>query len=123
MLTEKTPPSRPPRPVRLPAIEGLRGLAMTLVFFGHFEGLFKSYLPAGGVSLRIIEFLGVIGHQGVCFFLVLSGYFVYQGYLDNPAGYTTFVLRRVRRLYPPYVAMCALYVVLSFLFPAESKIP
>ena len=35
--------------IRLPAIEGLRGLAMTLVFFGHFEALFRSYLPAGGV--------------------------------------------------------------------------
>jgi peptidoglycan/LPS O-acetylase OafA/YrhL len=96
---------------------------MTLVFFGHFEALFRCYLPAGGVSLRVIQFLGVIGHQGVCFFLVLSGYFVYKGYLDNPAGYTTFVSRRVRRIYPPYVAMCGVYVVLSYLFPAESKIP
>jgi peptidoglycan/LPS O-acetylase OafA/YrhL len=96
---------------------------MTLVFFGHFEALFRSYLPAGGVSLRVIQFLGVIGHQGVCFFLVLSGYFVYKSYLDNPAGYTTFVWRRVCRIYPPYVAMCAVYVVLSLLFPGESKIP
>jgi exopolysaccharide production protein ExoZ len=123
MITEKAKSSEPPRPTRLPAIEGLRGLAMTLVFFGHFEALFRSYLPSGGVSLRVIQFLGVIGHQGVCFFLVLSGYFVYKSYLDNPSSSVTFVWRRVRRIYPPYVAMCGLYVVLSFLFPAESKIP
>ena len=122
-MLPKAMPSQAARPVRLPAIEGLRGLAMTLVFFGHFEALFRSYLPAGGASLRVIQFLGVIAHQGVCFFLVLSGYFVYKSYLDNPAGCTTFVWRRVRRIYPPYVAMCGLYVVLSFLFPAESKIP
>jgi exopolysaccharide production protein ExoZ len=96
---------------------------MTLVFFGHFEALFRGYLPAGGVSLRVVQFLGVIGHQGVCFFLVLSGYFVYKSYLDNPAGCNAFVWRRVRRIYPPYVAMCGLYAGLSFLFPAESKIP
>jgi peptidoglycan/LPS O-acetylase OafA/YrhL len=96
---------------------------MTLVFFGHFEGLFRRYLPAGGASLRLIEFLAVIGHQGVCFFLVLSGYFVYKSYLDNPGGYANFAFRRVRRIYPPYVVMCGLYIVLSFLFPTESKIP
>lgn len=123
MLTERATLSKPPRPPRHPAIEGLRGLAMTLVFFGHFEALFRRYLPAGGVSLRVIEFLGVIGHQGVCFFLALSGYFVCRNYLGNPTGYTTFVLRRVRRIYPPYVTMCGVYVVLSFVFPAESKIP
>jgi peptidoglycan/LPS O-acetylase OafA/YrhL len=96
---------------------------MTLVFFGHFEALFRSYLPAGGVSQRVVEFLAVIGHQGVCFFLVLSGYFVYQGYLGNPRGYNTFGLRRLHRIYPPYVAMCGLYVFLSILFPNHSKIP
>jgi len=123
MLSETAALFKPARPVRLPAIEGLRGLAMTLVFFGHFEALFRSYLPAGGVSLRAIQFLAVIGHQGVCFFLVLSGYFVYKSYLDNPSGYATFVFRRVRRIYPPYAAMCGLYIALSFLAPAESKIP
>jgi exopolysaccharide production protein ExoZ len=123
MPPENPAVSKPVRPVRLPAIEGLRGLAMTLVFFGHFEALFRSYLPAGGVSQRAVEFLGVIGHQGVCFFLVLSGYFVYKSYLDNPARYASFGLRRVTRIYPPYVAMCGLYVVLSLLFPAQSKIP
>jgi exopolysaccharide production protein ExoZ len=96
---------------------------MTLVFFGHFEALFRSYLPDTGISQRLVQFLGVIGHQGVCFFLVLSGYFVYQSYLENPSGYTAFGLRRLRRIYPPYVAMCGLYVVLSLLFPGESKIP
>src|SRR5579872_1936957 len=120
MLPEQNAPSKPPR---LPAIEGLRGLAMTLVFFGHFEALFRSYLPAGGLSLRLIQALAVVGHQGVCFFLVLSGYFVYKSYLDHPDGFAAFALRRVRRIYPPYVVMCCLYIALSFLFPGESKIP
>jgi exopolysaccharide production protein ExoZ len=123
MLSQKATPATPSRPKRLPAIEGLRGMAMTLVFFGHFEALFRSYLPASGVSLRVISFLSVIGHQGVCFFLVISGYFVYQSYLDRPHDYLAFAFRRLRRIYPPYVAMVGLYVILSFLFPAESKIP
>src|ERR1017187_3688044 len=109
MLTPKSTLTTPPRG-RLPAIEGLRGLAMTLVFFGHFEALFRSYLPDAGVSQRLVQFLGVIGHQGVCFFLVLSGYFVYQSYLNNPGGYANFAFRRVRRIYPPYVVMCGLYI-------------
>jgi len=54
---------------------------------------------------------------------VLSGYFVYRGYLNNPTGYFSFAMRRLRRLYPPYVAMLALYLALSAVFPVESKIP
>ena len=123
MLPETSAVAKPVRATRLPAIEGLRGLAMTLVFFGHFEALFRSYLPVGGVSARVVEFLAVIGHQGVCFFLVLSGYFVYKSYLDNPSSFAAFGLRRVSRIYPPYVAMCGLYVLLSLLFPVYSKIP
>ena len=112
-----------PAPARIPAIEGLRGVAMTLVFFGHFEALFRGYLPVGGASARLVEFLAVIGHQGVCFFLVLSGYFVYKCYLDHPSRYAAFTVRRISRIYPPYVAMCGLYVVLCFLSPVHSKIP
>jgi peptidoglycan/LPS O-acetylase OafA/YrhL len=94
---------------------------MTLVFFGHFEAQFRHYLPTGEISLRVIDFLAVIGHQGVCFFLVLSGYFVYQNYLDHPDGYATFAMRRALRIYPPYFAMCCLYIVLSLLFPASLR--
>jgi hypothetical protein len=57
MLDEIATPAQPLKAARLPAIEGLRGLAMTLVFFGHFEALFRRYLPADGVSLRVIEVL------------------------------------------------------------------
>jgi exopolysaccharide production protein ExoZ len=112
-----------PDPARIPAIEGLRGVAMTLVFFGHFEALFRGYLPAGGASARLVAFLGVIGHQGVCFFLVLSGYFVYKSYLDHPSRYAALTVRRISRIYPPYVAMCGLYLVLCYLLPVHSKIP
>jgi peptidoglycan/LPS O-acetylase OafA/YrhL len=108
---------------RIVAIEGLRGFAMTLVFFGHFEGLFRGYLPAGSISLPVLDFLGVIAHQGVCFFLTLSGYFVYRAYLEDPGGAGAFALRRVRRVYPPYLAMLGLYLALSLLYPAESKVP
>lgn len=108
---------------RIPAVEGLRGLAMTLVFFGHFEGVFRRYLSADSFSLRLIDFLGVIAHQGVCIFLVLSGYFVYRAYLDRPEDLSRFVLRRVLRIYPPYLAMLCLYLLLSMLYPAAANIP
>jgi exopolysaccharide production protein ExoZ len=96
---------------------------MTLIFFGHFETLFRQYLPANAFSLRIIDCLGVMGHQGVCFFLTLSGYFVYRAYFENQGDLAAFIVRRVRRIYPPYLAMLGVYVVLSVLCPPESKIP
>src|SRR5579864_4526580 len=109
----------PDRGNRIISIEGLRGLAMTLVFFGHFEGLFRGYLPAGSISLPVIDMLGVVAHQGVCFFLILSGYFVYRSYLENPGGVGPFALRRVRRMYPPYLTMLGVYIAISLLYPPE----
>jgi exopolysaccharide production protein ExoZ len=96
---------------------------MTLVFFGHFEGLFRNYLPPGTIGSRIAGFLGLIGHQGVCFFLTLSGYFVYRACFEKRDGLGAFVRRRVWRIYPPYVIMLGVYVALSIAYPPESKIP
>ncbi len=108
---------------RIPAVEGLRGLAMTLVFFGHFEVIFRRYLSSGAFSLRLVDFLGVVAHQGVCIFLTLSGYFVYRSYLDRPQNLRPFILRRVQRIYPPYLAMLAVYLFLSALYPSASRVP
>jgi exopolysaccharide production protein ExoZ len=108
---------------RIESIEGLRGFGMVLVFFGHFEVLFRHLLPANSSTWGLLNYLEIAGHRGVAFFLVITGYFVYGKFLDRPVPYASFVQRRLRKIYPLYLFVLALYVALSFVFPSESKIP
>ena len=42
---------------RLRSMEGLRGIAVTLVFFVHFEALFGGWVTPGTASARAANFL------------------------------------------------------------------
>jgi exopolysaccharide production protein ExoZ len=108
---------------RVGSVEGLRGFAMTLIFFGHFETLFRHYLPPGSVSVSLVDFVATIAHRGVSFFLIITGYFIYGKFLDRPEPYGPFVRRRLARVYPVFLSVLGIYLILSMLFPAESKIP
>ena len=102
-------------------MEGLRGLAVLLVFFVHFHALFGSYLSSRLV-FRASEFLGTVGNSGVDLFFVMSGYLIYGALIRRETGYFKFTSRRVRRIYPVFLAVFALYLALSALFPQEDKI-
>ena len=108
---------------RIVAMEGLRGLAVMLVFFVHFDSLFGTY--SEGISwLRSTSlYLGIIGNSGVDLFFLLSGYLIYGGLIRKKVSYTSFLKRRVERLYPTFLAVLSLYVALCFLMPAYSKLP
>jgi peptidoglycan/LPS O-acetylase OafA/YrhL len=108
---------------RLASAEGLRGIAAILVFFGHFETIFEDLLAPGSLSNSIVDGLEIAGHRGVIFFLIISGYFTYGKFLDKPEPYGIFLKKRLARIYPLYFVVLGLYLVLSVLFPAESKIP
>lgn len=108
---------------RVLAMEGLRGFSIILVFFVHFGGMIIPWMPATGATTQLNLALHTVGHQGVDLFFVLSGYLMYAAVIAKPRPYADFLRRRVRRLYPTFAAVFVLYVVLSALFPAESKIP
>jgi exopolysaccharide production protein ExoZ len=108
---------------RLVAIEGLRGFGMMLVFWGHFEVLFRQFLVPDSLSDQIVSFFGVWGHRGVSFFFVITGYFVYSKFMDRHTDYPSFVKKRLYRVVPLYWFMLGLYVALSFIVPSESKLP
>jgi peptidoglycan/LPS O-acetylase OafA/YrhL len=83
------------------SLEGLRGAAALVVMFYHM-GLLSRYSG-------IIE----NGYLAVDLFFVLSGYVICTAYGDALAGVsnvTRFVLRRVGRLWPLYIASAILYL-------------
>lgn len=104
-------------------MEGLRGFAVFLVFIVHFATLVKPWIPANDGFLQFLGCLHTIGNAGVDLFFVLSGYLIYGSLLNRPQPFLKFFSRRVERIYPAFTAVFLLYVGLSYVFPAERKIP
>ena len=108
---------------RISSMEGLRGVAVLLVFFVHFHALFGHYVARSSLSFLSSRFLAISGHGGVDLFFLISGYLIYGAVLDKRIQYRRFLRRRVQRIYPTFLVVLALYLILSVLFPSKSKIP
>ncbi|MBV8094238.1 MAG: acyltransferase [Acetobacteraceae bacterium] len=106
---------------RLLPMEGLRGIAVLLVFFVHYGTLVDPYLS--GLALPIGVSLRIVGNAGVDLFFVLSGYLIYGTLIRRPQPFLRFMGRRVQRLYPAFLVVFAIYVLLSFVLPSDSKLP
>lgn len=103
-------------------MEGLRGVAVFLVFWVHYSSLINPWLS--GYSVPISNFMHEMGNLGVDLFFVLSGYLIYGSILDKPTfAPIKYGKRRIQRIYPTFLIVLLLYIALSFLFPSESKLP
>lgn len=107
---------------RLIPMEGLRGIAVLLVFFVHFHALFGSYASIHPIFEWLSGFLGNIGNTGVDLFFVLSGLLIYGILLRRRVSYFKFIRRRLERIYPTFLTVFLLYLLLSVIFRDESKI-
>lgn len=93
---------------RVPALDGLRGVAILLVLLWH--GLFEN----DSSSKLVADFLalGRLSWSGVDLFFVLSGFLI-GGILldakDSPRYFATFYLRRAYRILPVYVVAVGLF--------------
>jgi len=105
------------------AMEGLRGFAVFLVFLVHYITLSSPWVPATSALSRPAEWLHSLGNAGVDLFFVLSGYLIYGALIAKPQQFTRYMRRRVRRIYPTFSAVFALYVALSLVVRGESKLP
>lgn len=104
-------------------MEGLRGFAVFLVFLVHYVTMVKPWITGQTALLTFSEAVHTIGNTGVDLFFVLSGYLIYGSLITRPKPFIRFMARRVERIYPTFLVVFAIYVVLSFVFPAENKIP
>ena len=68
-------------PSRHAAMEGVRGLAVLMVFLVHFHGAFSHLVASNRGHMAVSGFLAEIGHCGVDIFFVLSGYLIYSATL------------------------------------------
>jgi peptidoglycan/LPS O-acetylase OafA/YrhL len=85
----------------LPALDGIRGLAILIVFVLHFGGGAQSPNPV----LRTIGLLIQAGWSGVTLFFVLSGFLISGILWDGRFGsgwWRNFYMRRTLRIFPLY---------------------
>lgn len=104
-------------------MEGLRGFAVFLVFLVHYVTLVKPWVTANPILLDFSSKLHSIGNAGVDLFFVLSGYLIYGSLIVRYQPFVSFMMRRVQRIYPAFITVFLTYIFLSFIFPAENKIP
>jgi len=109
-----TPLRSSAKPKRDPALDGLRGLAILLIFVYHYGGGLQSHNP-------IVQTLGYVtesGWTGVVLFFALSGFLI-TGILWDSMGQKhllwNFYIRRVLRIAPLYFAALLAATLYSFL--------
>lgn len=104
-------------------MEGIRGFAVFLVFLVHYASLADPWIQKQTAVHSFAEAFHTIGNAGVDLFFVLSGYLIYGTLISREQQFLPFMARRLRRIYPAFTVVFLTYLALSFLFPAESKIP
>ncbi|HTB43038.1 MAG TPA: acyltransferase [Acetobacteraceae bacterium] len=112
---------------KIASLEGLRGVAVGLVFMVHYAVAWTLVFPqaandstATGVAADIAFSLG---NAGVDLFMALSGYLIYDHLASRPQRFTGYLGRRMRRIFPAYLVVLAIYVSLMLLDPNKSKLP
>ncbi|HUZ93685.1 MAG TPA: acyltransferase [Edaphobacter sp.] len=92
-------------------LDSMRGLAALIVVFSHFRNMF--YLGAGldhGVLALLYPL--VAAHESVIFFFLLSGFVLTLPFLRSTRNtYSTFVHRRVLRIYGPYIVALVIAII------------
>jgi exopolysaccharide production protein ExoZ len=115
--------SRQTAGTNLRAMEGMRGFAVLLVFLTHFCTLVAPSISTSPALTAFAAAVHAIGNTGVDLFFVLSGYLIYKTLIERKQGFLRFMGRRIRRIYPAFIAVFAVYWALSVVFPGESSIP
>jgi peptidoglycan/LPS O-acetylase OafA/YrhL len=99
----------------IPALDGLRGIAILMVLFHHFT----IYRPSTGVDAWIAN-IPIAGWAGVNLFFVLSGFLITGILLDTRGGahyFRNFYVRRSLRIFPLYYVVVFLALILLPLLP------
>lgn len=97
---------------RLHALDGLRGIAILLVFLSHID---TTYVPREGLLGYAIFGSGVIG---VTFLFILSGFLMAFLY-PQPKSKLQFIKKRYTRIFPLFLSVCTAQFIL-LIFPNQS---
>jgi len=108
--------------VRIPELDGLRGIAIALVVYYHC--VFDLLAAKKGTVMYVLLASGRLSWTGVDLFFVLSGFLI-GGILidarDSPNYFKTFYARRAFRILPLYAIVCTLTLAGFFLWTRANR--
>jgi peptidoglycan/LPS O-acetylase OafA/YrhL len=113
-------PSDTPSPSRIPQLDGLRGIAITLVVLYHYFSLHFS--ASKGTVLWYLIYPTRFGWSGVDLFFVLSGFLIGGILLDAKESrnyFQVFYIRRFFRIVPVYYLVLILFFSITAWFGAH----
>jgi len=99
---------------RIPSLDGLRAVSISLVLYGHLEG------GHGFPSIGITRWFGDVAHLGVTVFFVISGFLITSLLMSERERTGTislknFYLRRTLRIFPAFYAFILALIAASVL--------
>lgn len=94
----------------LPILTGIRFFAAFYVFIFQID----SRIPLDFLGKPIIDVISQ-GATGVNVFFILSGFILYYNYHDKQINFTEFILKRIAKIYPVYLAGFFLCFAVVFL--------
>jgi peptidoglycan/LPS O-acetylase OafA/YrhL len=106
---------------RIPALDGIRGLAIILVLCFHIYEPLRNRLPTHPFLGKVVD-LGRFTWSGVDLFFVLSGFLIgviLLDAVDSPSYFSTFYIRRACRILPLYIAIMMLTLAMDLCFQRE----
>ncbi len=114
------PLPKSPAQGHIPALDGIRGLAILMVLCVHF---FMSYKPQNILEL-VIQKISGHGSLGIDLFFMLSGFLITGILLDTKTDQhylRNFLVRRFLRIFPLYYLVLALVLLALWLIPADQQ--
>lgn len=107
----------------IPALDGIRGLAIVLVMLHHFEPL----IPASNSAIAAVKAAFSFGWMGVDLFFALSGFLITGILLDTRESnnyFQSFYARRALRIFPLYYSVLTfVLLVVSLIHPRPNSVP
>jgi peptidoglycan/LPS O-acetylase OafA/YrhL len=108
---------------RYAELDALRGIAAVAVVLWHFVCATYTITVPGTKSFVLTLYFLVHGRAAVILFFILSGFVLSLPFFREPRpGYGGFVVRRICRIYLPYVVLIACTILVRT-FVALEKIP
>lgn len=105
-----------PAHARLLPMEGLRGMAVSLVFLQHYCVQAELIGLPQGVTATFAALFHSYGNFGVELFFVFSGYLIYGALVRRQPPFVMFMRRRIVRIYPAFLAVFCPVLLATFVF-------
>ncbi|WP_268934901.1 acyltransferase family protein [Sphingomonas sp. Leaf4] len=106
---------------RIPALDSIRGIAALAVCMHHIAYLWADIGQVQGAQLKALRAFIMWGHPAVLVFFALSGFVLFVSHRpDQPKPYGRYLVGRVFRIYPAYIAVYLAVLALTLLVSMDA---